>query len=571
MPMEPVAMQSAPPLAATGAAPRSVLSARTVEEALAALVEIARRLTRAHQATVVLAPAPGQARGASVTSLSPAYEGWGGYGVPQDAGSGAAPSREAPRGRLQVSLPDGAGQLHVFDRERGDFGREDVQALEQLARLAGLALESARLLREEQLARVAAEEARRRADFLAEASRLLTSSSLDPQATLGTLARLTVPVMADWCFVDLLDDDGVMRRTEVAHADPSLDALARRVARFPPGDEGSNHPILRVARDGEPLLVEDVDDAWLRRYSVSEAHYQAMREVGFHCFLAVPLVARRRTLGVLTFLAVKPSRCYDAKDLELARDLARRASLLVDNARLYREARRSVRLRDEFLAVASHELKTPLTPLQLRLQLLRRHTREGATSLPTRRVAAQLEVVQRQVDKLTALVDGLLDVSRLSSGRLVLERERMDLEALAREVIDQLQLPASRAGCRVTLASRGDVSGEWDRKRLGQVLFHLLTNALKYGAGGPVRVRLRGEAKRVRLCVEDRGIGIAPEYQSHIFERFGRAVSERNYGGLGLGLYITRQVVEAHGGQVHVHSEPGEGSTFEVLLPRHAG
>ncbi|WP_163869524.1 sensor histidine kinase [Myxococcus eversor] len=575
MPMEPVAPMSLEEArAAEDADSRQLLSAATVEEALAVLVEIARRLMRAHQATVVLSPAPGKTRGASVTSLSRAYEVWGGYTVPSSDEPGRTSrerraSRAEPRGRLSVPLPSDAGVLYLFDREVGDFSREDELALHRLAQLAGLALESARLLREEQHARAEAESAEQRAAFLADASRVLASSSLDPKATLDALARLCVPILADWCFVDILDETGTVQRMSVAHDDPSQDALAERVRRFPTGPEGSAHPTSRVVRHAESLLVDDVNEAWLRRVSVSDAHYETMRAVGFHEILSVPLLARGRSLGALTFLAVRPSRHYNAADLETAQDLARRAALLVDNARLYREARRSVRLRDEFLAVASHELKTPLTPLQLRLQWLRRQTRKDRPYLPTPMVISQLDVVQRQVDKLSGLVHGLLDVSRLSSGRLVLHREDVDLEAVARAVKDQLAVPASQAGSPVSVSVRGDVHGHWDRVRLEQVLTNLLANAVKYGAGHPVHIALRGEAERVVLRVEDAGIGIASEYQSHIFERFGRAVSERHYGGLGLGLYITRQIVEAHGGDIQVRSEPELGSRFEVTLPRH--
>ncbi|MFY2562478.1 ATP-binding protein [Corallococcus terminator] len=577
MPMEPVApMSHEEARAAEDADSRQLLSAATVEEALAVLVEIARRLTRAHQATVVLSPAPGKTRGASVTSLSRAYEVWGGYAVrPSDEPGRTSRERRAsraePRGRLSVSLPSDAGVLYLFDREVGDFSREDDVALHRLARLAGLALESARLLREEQQARSEAESAEQRAAFLADASRILASSSLDPKATLDTLARLCVPILADWCLVDVMDETGTVQRTSVAYADPREDSLAQRVRGFPPGQEGSAHPTTRVARQAESLLVDHVDDAWLRRVSVSEAHFEAMREVGFHEILSVPLLARGRSLGALTFLAVRPSRHYTQTDLETAQDLARRAALLVDNARLYREARRSVRLRDEFLAVASHELKTPLTPLQLRLQWLRRQTRKDRPYLPTPLVLSQLDVVQRQVDKLSGLVHGLLDVSRLSSGRLTLHREDVNLETLARQVKDRLAVPASQAGSPVSVSVQGDVRGHWDRIRLEQVLTNLLANAVKYGAGQPVHIALRGEPERVVLRVEDSGIGIAREYQSHIFERFGRAVSERHYGGLGLGLYITRQIVEAHGGDIQVRSELDLGSRFEVTLPRREG
>ncbi|NMO14665.1 PAS domain-containing sensor histidine kinase [Pyxidicoccus fallax] len=425
-----------------------------------------------------------------------------------------------------------------------------------------------RLLREEQAARTQAEAAEQRAAFLAEASRVLASSSLDPKATLSALAWLAVPALADWCFVDVVDDSGAVQRMSVAHADAADEALAREVRDFPPGPDGCRHPTTCVVRRAESLLVDEVSDAWLRKVAVDDRHYDVMKAVGFHCIMSVPLLARGRALGALTFLAVRPSRRYTQADLTTAQDLARRAALLLDNAILYREARQSVLLRDEFLSIASHELKTPLTPLQLRLQSLRRETQKGLPAIPTPVVASQLEVVQRQVAKLSALVNGLLDVSRISSGRLTLDREPLDLAELARDVVSRFSVTATQAGCAVSLITQDDMRGSWDRLRVDQVLTNLLTNALKYGAGKPVVLRLSGDEAHVRIAVEDSGIGIAPEHLTRIFERFGRAVSERHYGGLGLGLYITRQIVESHGGEVHVHSTPGQGSRFEVVLPR---
>ncbi|MCP3135840.1 sensor histidine kinase [Pyxidicoccus xibeiensis] len=446
--------------------------------------------------------------------------------------------------------------------------REWVGLNSDLSMVHGTEGELERLLREEHKARTQAEAAEQRSAFLAEASRALASSSLDPKATLEALAWLTVPTLADWCFVDLLDDSGAVQRMTVAHAEPADEALARDVRNFPPGMDGSNHPTTRVVRRAESLLVNDVSDDWLRTVSMSDRHYEVMKGVGFHCIMSVPLLARGRSLGALTFLAVRPSRRYTQADLATAQDLARRAALLLDNACLYKEARKSVLLRDEFLSIASHELKTPLTPLQLRLQVLRRETQKGTPTVPTSVVASQLDVVQRQVAKLSALVNGLLDVSRISSGRLSLDREPMDLAELARDVMSRFSMMASQAGCQVTLDARDDMRGSWDRLRVDQVLTNLLTNALKYGAGKPVDIRLCGDEAHVRIAVEDSGIGIAPEHLGHIFERFGRAVSERHYGGLGLGLYIARQIVESHGGEVRVHSTPGQGSRFEVVLPR---
>jgi PAS domain S-box-containing protein len=230
--------------------------------------------------------------------------------------------------------------------------------------------------------------------------------------------------------------------------------------------------------------------------------------------------------------------------------------------------REALRERDVFLSVASHELKTPLTPLQLKLTALQRlaeTTPEG--SLSSERVARDLDMARRQVRKLADLIEDLLDVSRISVGRLSLERAPMDLAATVREVVARYAPQAAQVGCTLEVDAEAPVEGIWDRQRLDQVTTNLLTNALKYGAGGRVHVRVGTEDGRACLSVRDEGIGIAPEDQPRIFDRFVRAVSERNYGGMGLGLFITRQVVEAHGGDIRVHSAPGQGATFTVRLP----
>ncbi|AKI98543.1 signal transduction histidine kinase [Archangium gephyra] len=241
----------------------------------------------------------------------------------------------------------------------------------------------------------------------------------------------------------------------------------------------------------------------------------------------------------------------------------------VENRRLYEEAREAVRARDEFLSVASHELKTPLTPLRLRLQGLKREVEgRGGEPVARERVASVAQGAEQQLRKLAVLVDALLDVSRLTQGRLVLTWEELDLTEVVREVVERFAQQAAKTGSAVEVEAEGRVMGRWDRVRLEQVMTNLLSNALKYGAGRPVRVAVEGEPERAVLVVSDEGIGIGPEHLERIFGKFERAVSGRHYGGLGLGLYITRQIVQALGGTIEVESEPGHGATFRVVLPR---
>nr|WP_228530633.1 MULTISPECIES: HAMP domain-containing sensor histidine kinase [Myxococcaceae] len=241
--------------------------------------------------------------------------------------------------------------------------------------------------------------------------------------------------------------------------------------------------------------------------------------------------------------------------------------LWVDARRLRQSlsgAEAAVRLRDEFLSVASHELKTPLTPLRMRLHGFGRDLARGA---PPERLRTHVEVMERQVRRLGDLVNTLLDVTRLGSGRLELAPEPVELGALVREVALRFELEAEQAGVQLEVAPAAPVVGAWDRLRLEQVLGNLVSNALKYGAGKPVHLSVDAQDGWARVAVQDAGIGIAPEAQARIFGKFERAVSERHYGGLGLGLYVSQQLAQALGGSIGVQSEPGRGARFTVRLP----
>ncbi|MGZ3461013.1 MAG: ATP-binding protein [Archangium sp.] len=240
-----------------------------------------------------------------------------------------------------------------------------------------------------------------------------------------------------------------------------------------------------------------------------------------------------------------------------------------ERLRLYQEAQEAIRARDVFIAVASHELKTPLTSLQLSLQQgLRGLRRQEPGSTPGERVLAHLCLAEQQARRLGALIDELLDVSRLATRGVGLDLRQVDLAELARRVVAQEEAKAARAGSKLVLEARGPAVGQWDASRLEQVLLNLLSNAIKFGEGKPIEVKVEADAEQARLAVSDQGIGVSPEAQSRIFDRFERAVPESHYGGLGLGLWLARQIIHAHGGALWVESEEGKGSTFHMRLPR---
>lgn len=427
--------------------------------------------------------------------------------------------------------------------------------------------ERADLLGRERRARSAAETAEGRAAFLAEASATL-ASSLDYPTTLSSVARLLVPRIADGCAVDMLDPSGRLRRLVTSHPDPARVAASEQVAsRYPPV-LGAPHGVGRVVATGEAEMLSDVTEEILRATARDEEHFRLIRDLGIVSLMCVPLWARGKTLGAISLASSESGRRFGPEDLAFAQDLAGRASVAIENARLYREAREAVRARDEFLSIASHELKTPLTTLQLQIQGLARKVRNTTGEPALEALSPRISTSERQVERLTALINSLLDISRITSGRLDLDLEPVDLTAVVRDAAARFREDLARAGCALEIRTNGPCVGEWDRVRLEQVVTNLLSNAAKYGSSRPIEIRVSEDEGTARLSIRDQGIGIPPEHQARIFERFERAVSDRHYGGLGLGLWIVRQIVEALGGSIRVESVTGEGSTFTVLLPK---
>jgi signal transduction histidine kinase len=412
----------------------------------------------------------------------------------------------------------------------------------------------------EQQARAAAELAEQRSQFLAAASRAL-SESLDYEESLVVLPRLCVQSLADWCVLDVVHGHGLLRLSG-AHRDASKLGLIRELEqRYEPG-ERSPQPAARVLRTGEALLLPQLTGELLQAYSVDDENARLIHSLGTRTAMAVPLSVRGQTIGVLTLGSASPGRQYGPSDLELASELARRAAIALDNARLYRDAQETIRLRDEFLSIAAHELKTPVTSLQLTVQTLKR----GAVA-PSNTVPPSMARLEQQVKRLVRLISELLDVSRIVAGRMDVRLEEVELPALVRDVTERLADELSQAGCPLTLHVERPVVGRWDHLRLEQVVTNLLSNALKFGRGHPIEVSVSEADGMAKLVVRDHGIGIPSDRLPHIFGRFERAVSTRFYGGLGLGLYIAHSIVEALGGSIRAESTMGSGATFTVELP----
>jgi signal transduction histidine kinase/CHASE1-domain containing sensor protein len=414
------------------------------------------------------------------------------------------------------------------------------------------------VVREDAKARGRAERAVQRASFLADAGNVLASTT-EYARTLPDVAALAAERVADACLLHLVQGAGPT--WVVGHRDG---AFATRLAEGLAGAGIDDADVLGAGaaiRRGDP----QVRTLLARRLKTARSPLAAVaRDLGARASLAVALSGRGQTIGVAVLLRARGRFLPD--DVRLGEDLARLVAATIENARLHERAQEAVAARDEFLSIASHELKTPLTSLVLHADSLRAAARRGQVE----QVAKKAEVIRRNVDRLSRLVTSLLDISRISSGRLDLEIEEVDLAEIARDVAARFEDEARRVGCTVRLQAEQPVVGRWDRMRLDQVATNLLSNAIKYGAGKPVEVIVEGDGPRAILSVRDHGIGISEEDQRRIFQRFERAVSKRNYGGFGLGLWIVRQVVESLGGAVRVQSAPGGGSLFTVELRRAA-
>ncbi|MBJ6763522.1 MASE1 domain-containing protein [Myxococcaceae bacterium JPH2] len=430
--------------------------------------------------------------------------------------------RMGPRGAATVAAMMGSVAIWYTSLGLGPFGTLSVDSNEQVLSvqtfLAVLTLSGLTL------AAVAAERSRaeKAQRVLAQAGAVL-GESLDWRGTLPRVLELLVPELCDGAALWLMRPDRTM----------------------------------------EPLASAGTCSARPLDPSLSEFN-RSWRGPGGSGLVA-PMWTGGQVVGALTVCTGPASPPLGQGAQALAEDLARRCAQALERARLFDEAREAIAARDEFIAIAAHEMRTPLAALTLRVHGLEARLRRP--DVPDE-VRDKVQLLARQVSRLTQLVENLLDVGRINTGRLELRRESMDLSELVLEVVERFRDAAARAGCELRASVAPRLMGTWDRARLEQALTNLLANAIKFGAGQPVEVSLAREGeRRVRLQVCDHGIGVPEDALERIFGRFERAVSSRRYGGLGLGLFLTRQIAEAHGGTVSASSQPGQGACFVLELP----
>lgn len=396
--------------------------------------------------------------------------------------------------------------------------------------------------------------------FLAEIG-LVLATTLDYDETLTKIAGLAVRDIADLCVIEVVEDDGEVRRLKVASRDPSKAWLCERLTQLPI-DRHRPHLLRQVLETRQPAFMQRPSAETLASFAQSEEHHRALRAAEIHSMVAVPLLAHARLLGAIAFVSSTASRVYGPADVRLVEALAQRAALSLENARLYRAAQQATRARDEVLGIVAHDLRNPLNSILMQANLLRRRAEPGHPS------PKQAETIERAAKRMNRLIQDLLDVTRMEAGHLSVEPACVPAQGLVRDAVEAQQPLATAASLELRLDAAPDLPEVWaDRDRLLQVFENLIGNALKFTqAGGRITVGAAPREGGVLFWVTDTGGGISAEDLPHLFDRFWQARKGQRLGA-GLGLPIVKGIIEAHRGRIWVESRPGEGSTFFFTLP----
>jgi signal transduction histidine kinase len=400
----------------------------------------------------------------------------------------------------------------------------------------------------------------RRDRFLGEASRIL-AESLDRQETLRNIARLAVPEIADWCIIDLVHEGGALVRVATEHRGTARADLASQLHSNPPkADSVSGAP--HVVRTGRTEYVPRISASLLQQTEPDPERLGMLRSLGLNSTICAPLVARGRLLGAITLLT-EPGRELTSDDVRMTENLAGRAATAIDNARLYDDAQRALRAREEILAIVTHDLRTPLAAVMTGASLLATADAENPNADRIRQRAA---TIQRAAQHMSRLINDLTDLAQIDTGRLAIERNVEDPGRLVCEAVQTLEPVVTKRGgtlrCEVGMDTP---SVSCDRDRVVQVISNLVGNASKVGAGS-ITVRVEPQEGDLVFSVADTGPGISADDLPHMFDRYWRG-RNTGYAGTGLGLPIARGIVKAHGGRMWIESAVGAGSTFYFSIP----
>lgn len=364
--------------------------------------------------------------------------------------------------------------------------------------------------------------------------------------------------------IDVVDQNGRLKQVVLYHKDPKKLTLLKQLRDSYPIDMHAKAGREKVIRTGKAELTSIVTKEILKELARNATHYALLKKLRVSSRIIVPILAHKKPIGTITFILSDSTRHFDDADLFIAEEIASRASLAVENARLYRDAQDAIKVRDEFISIASHELKTPLTSLKVYAQIIQRQIKK----IDDEKLNVYITRLDKQIDNLTDLVKDLLDISRMQVGKLDFHLDYFDLSTLVGEIVQSLQTTTDHK-----IFVKNDIVelAYGDRERIGQIIVNFLTNAIKYSPqANRVDVMLSQTDKALVLAVSDFGIGIDNKHQRQIFEKFYQVKDARknSASGLGIGLFISREIALRHNGQITVVSEKRKGSTFSFLLPR---
>jgi signal transduction histidine kinase len=453
-----------------------------------------------------------------------------------------------------IAENQGLGAIFLIRPRHRPFPYAELPKLRILADMASVAMLRAQTI--EKVHKVENE-----AHFLAETSKLL-ASSLDYTATLKSVAHLAVPSVADWCVIHLVEQ-GRIYIAELVHSDPAKNAIVERLRhKYRPRPDRPNS-VERVIQTGKAQLTPEVTDELLREHSLDNEHLDLLRQLNLKSAILVPLTVAGEIFGSIGFLT-SDERRYDVDDLTFAQEIARHAAMAIHNARLYRDAQHAIRARDEVLRMVSHDLRNPVSSIQMTANLL------ATASLPDEKRQQLLQVISHASQRMNHLIEDLMTIGRLQEGlEIPLDLAQVDPAVLTDEVCEAIGVQARAKSIDLRCKRPETIpTVRADRRRIFQVLSNLLDNAVKFTLeGGSIVLSCEAYDREVRFAVKDTGRGIDPKDLDKIFNPFWQA-RPGAYFGSGLGLAIVKAIVEQHNGRIWADSTPGVGTTVFFTLPQ---
>ena len=447
------------------------------------------------------------------------------------------------------------GIAYIGSLTANEFSEDDRLLFNEMAQRAASIIAKSKLLAETRRAAVIQQ-------FLADTSRQL-AETLDYKAIVQRLSHLAVPTIADWCIVDLLEGEKLVRAS-VAHSNPEREAQVHSFLEKHPMDPNRSAVIGSVVQSGRAVYAKELQQEQFRTFD--EAHQSLIRELQLSSYIVAPIVAQKRVMGTLTLVMAESGRRYEDADVKVAEELARRVAMAMENARLYSEAQSAIQLREQVLAVVSHDMRNQLDVFRMSTSLLDALSRRG----DIKSMKKPIEALDRTALNMRRLVDDLLDMAALQSGRISIVPREVDLKQIIEDACEPQVAVADAKGVQLECPAVESVEVQADPERVLQVLGNLLGNAVKFcRPGDSVKILTDTRPDEVLISVRDSGPGIPQEDADDIFLPYHRGHGNNN-GGTGLGLYIAKGIIEEHGGRIWFETRPEGGTTFSFTLRRPA-